>query len=157
MKKILFLWFILGAIYINLEIITRNYTDRVMLLVGGICGVLIGLINQHPKFYKAKIIFQSIIGTLIVLSVEFISGCILNLWLGLNIWDYSHLPLDVMGQICMLYGVIWFLLMPFAIWLEDTMRWLIYQWDLYFYRYSEPPLYDPYTLKSIYIDCFTGK
>ena len=35
--------------------------------------------------------------------------------LGLDVWDYSGLPGNVLGQICPAFGLLWFLLMPFAI------------------------------------------
>ncbi len=62
------------------------------------------------------------LGALIVLIVEFVSGCILNIWLGMGIWDYSNIPFNILGQVCLLYGMLWILLMPFAIWLEDKLN-----------------------------------
>ena len=61
---------------------------------------LIGLINEvipwEMAFWK-----QCIIGSFVVTGIEFVSGCIVNLWLGWNVWDYSHLPLNLLGQICL--------------------------------------------------------
>jgi hypothetical protein len=70
---------------------------------------------------------QSFLGALITLAVEFVSGLILNVWLGLNVWDYSHEPFNIMGQICPQYKVLWFLLMPLAIWVGDMIRWGLYR------------------------------
>jgi uncharacterized membrane protein len=129
-----------------------------MLFVGGLCGILVGLINQIPLFYNARIILQSAIGVFIVLAVEFISGCILNLWLKLDIWDYTGLWGNILGQVCVLFGLLWLALMPFAIWLEDTLCWLIYLWDEKLGRDAgKPPFIPPYTLLSIYKDFITGK
>jgi hypothetical protein len=129
-----------------------------MLVVGGLCGVLVGLLNQHPRFYTARIIWQSALGAVIVLAVELGAGIVLNIWLGLAVWDYSGLPGNVLGQICVQYGFLWLLLMPFAIWLEDTARWLIYSWDKLTgqNRYA-PPIQSPYTIVSVYKDFFTGR
>ncbi|MFQ9801704.1 MAG: putative ABC transporter permease [Clostridia bacterium] len=41
----------------------------------------------------------------------------------LQIWDYTGQPGNIMGQICLPYGVLWFAIMPFTIWLEDRLRW----------------------------------
>ena len=93
-----------------------------------------------------------------MLAVEFLSGCVLNLWLCLDVWDYSGLPGNVLGQICPAYGLLWFLLMPFAIWAEDTARWTIWNYECLVYGWTEsPPEQAPYSLKSIYRDFITGK
>lgn len=158
MKKIFVLWAVLGAVYITLELFWRGHTHPSMFVVGGICGVLVGLVNQTPPFYHAPVAVQSVIGAGIVLIVEFLSGCVLNLWLGLNVWDYSGQFGNIMGQVCLTYAVLWFLLMPFAIWAEDTARWLIYSWDRLLGRNTGPPPHcPPYTLHRVYTDFFTGK
>lgn len=159
MKKILILWAALGVMYVALETLFRGYSHPSMLVVGGLCGVLVGSINQHPRFYRAPIILQSAIGALAVLAVEFAAGCILNLWLGLDVWDYSGQPGNILGQICPQFGLLWFFIMPLAIWAEDTARWFIW-----FYARramgkgdARPPRFKPYTLKSIYIEFIQGK
>ncbi len=147
--KILVLWFLIGTIYYALEgiwhIRSGGYANIVMLPIGGLCGICIGSINQIPKFYNLKIIFQCLISTIIVLSIEFISGCILNIWLQLNIWNYSNYAFNILGQICLPYGLLWFIISPFAIWLEDVLRYK-------FWREGEY-----YSLLSIYKDLFTLK
>ena len=100
MKRILTIWAALGAAYVVFETLFRGYSHPSMFVVGGLCGVLVGAINQAPRFYRAPVIVQSVIGAVIVLAVEFISGCVLNLWLGLGVWDYSNQPGNVLGQIC---------------------------------------------------------
>lgn len=81
MKRILTIWATLGAAYVVFETLFRGYSHPSMFVVGGLCGVLVGAINQNPRFYRAPVIVQSVIGAVIVLAVEFISGCVLNLWL----------------------------------------------------------------------------
>ena len=99
MKRILTIWATLGAAYVVFETLFRGYSHPSMFVVGGLCGVLVGTINQAPRFYRAPVIVQSVIGAVIVLAVEFVSGCVLNLWLGLGVWDYSNQPGNVLGQI----------------------------------------------------------
>lgn len=158
MKRVLMLWSILGAFYVALEVLWRGESHPSMFVVGGLCGVLVGLINQLPRCYKTPVVVQSLIGAGIVLVVEFSSGLVLNVWLGLAVWDYSDKAFNLMGQVCLLYAGFWLLLMPFAIWMEDTLRWVIYIRSLLFPGKPEPkPLYQPYTIKSVYHDFFTGK
>ncbi len=44
-----------GFLYMVLEGIWRGWTNISMLVVGGLCGFLIGKLNEHPKFYDKKI------------------------------------------------------------------------------------------------------
>ncbi|MDR1736243.1 MAG: putative ABC transporter permease [Oscillospiraceae bacterium] len=158
MKRILILWIVLGAAYVTIEVLWRGHTHPSMFVVGGLCGVLVGLINQIPRFYRAPVVVQSLIGAAIVLIVEFLSGCVLNLWLGLGVWDYSGQFGNILGQVCAGYAVLWVFLMPFAIWAEDTGRWLIHAWDKLLRRSTgPPPQYPPYTIRRVYADFFTGK
>lgn len=78
MKRILTIWAALGAIYVALEVVFRGHSHPAMLIVGGLCGVLVGAINQAPRFYNAPVIVQAVIGAVIVLAVEFVAGCVLN-------------------------------------------------------------------------------
>lgn len=125
--KILAIWFIIGMVYFVIEGIWRipkgGYANISMFVVGGFCGLLTGSINQIPRFYNMSVWKQSVIGTFIVLAVEYISGYILNIKMGLAIWDYSNMYFNVNGQICFEFAVLWFFLMPAAIWLEDWIRW----------------------------------
>lgn len=158
MKRILTLWTVLGVMYVALEVFYRGYSHPSMFIVGGLCGVLVGAINQHPRFYHAPVYLQSIIGALIVLCVEFVSGCILNLWLGLGVWDYSDQPGNILGQICPVFGLLWFLIMPLAIWAEDTGRWLIWFYESAVYeRTGEEPAQAIYSLKTVYTEFIQGK
>ena len=148
-QKILILWIIIGMMYFSLEgiwhIPSGGYANIVMLPIGGLCGVLVGAINQVPKFYNMKVVYQSLISTGIILIVELVCGILVNLVLGLHIWDYSDRPFNILGQICLHYGVLWFLISPFAIWLEDNIRYRLWNEG------------SPYTLLSIYRDLLTFK
>ena len=157
MRRIVTLWFVLGCLYMAIEILWRGHSHISMLVVGGLCGLLVGAVNQSPRIWKLPIFTQSVIGASIVLVVEFIAGCILNLWLGLGVWDYSSLPGSILGQVCLPYAGAWMLLMPFAIWAEDTGRWLIWVWDGVFKKECEEPSIPPYTLGSIYLDFLLGR
>lgn len=126
MKKILILGFSLGAVYFYIEVFWKLCTGTephvIMTLIGGLCGVAVGAINEMPRCRSMKIWKQSLLGAGIVLLVEFMAGYILNCKLHMNLWDYSSLPLNLLGQICLLYGILWFFLMPLAICLEDGLR-----------------------------------
>ena len=67
-----------------------------------------------------------LIGGAIITVVEFVSGCIINLWLGWNVWDYSHIPLNILGQICLPFFFAWVGRSLVGIVLDDIIRWLCF-------------------------------
>ena len=120
--KHLILFIIGGIIYILIELGFRGHTALSMFFLGGLCFVLIGLINEAIP-WNMGIIWQGIIGSGIVTSLELVSGLILNVYLKLNIWDYSNLPFNFMGQICLYFSIAWIFLSLVAIVLDDYLRY----------------------------------
>ena len=53
------------------------------------------------------------------------AGLILNVWLGLDIWDYSNLPLNLCGQICLWYSALWYVLCLVFIPVFDWLRYWV--------------------------------
>ena len=120
--KHLILFIIGGIIYILIELGFRGHTALSMFFLGGLCFVLIGLINEVIP-WNMGIVWQGIIGSGIVTSLELVSGLILNVYLKLNIWDYSNLPFNFMGQICLYFSIAWIFLSLVAIVLDDYLRY----------------------------------
>lgn len=98
--------FCMGGLAYNLiEIFWRGYSHWSMFFVGGTCFHMMGNIGKRLNKYG-----RFVTGTLCagaVTAVEYISGCVVNLRWKLNVWDYSHLPGNVNGQVCLLYSVLW--------------------------------------------------
>ena len=118
----LFILFLIGGfIYMGIELLWRGRTHWTMGIVGGICFVLIGLINELFTF-EMYILTQAIIGAILVTIVEYISGCIINIHFGLAVWDYSNLPFNIQGQVCLLFSFLWVLLSVVAIYADDILR-----------------------------------
>lgn len=134
------LFSIFGMIYTNIELFFRNKTDVRMFFVGGLCGLLVGLINEI--FPKMRIIYQAFLSTIIILSIEFVSGYYFNIIKGLNIWNYSDMPFNIMGQICLPFGIIWFFLSILCIYVDDLLRYKLFD--------EEKPISLKDYLKSIF-------
>ena len=115
-----------GCIYYLIEMLFRGYSHWTMMVLGGICFVLIGKINESFFTERMPLLKQGIIGACIVTALEFVSGLILNVWLGLDIWDYSNQPYNVMGQICLLFSMLWILLSIVAVVVDDWLRYLLF-------------------------------
>ena len=64
---------------------------------------------------------QALFCAALVTAVELAAGLVLNVWLGLGIWDYSHLPGNLWGQICPQFFLVWvalcFAFIPIFDWL----------------------------------------
>ncbi len=105
-----------------------GWTSLWMFFIGGCLGVALGLLNEVGVFKKnANIFFQSLIGTAMVLLLEYMAGVVLNIWLDLSLWDYSDLPLNIDGQVSLLFAVYWFLLCPLVFWMDDLLRHVLYK------------------------------
>lgn len=107
MKKDAFLFLTGGAIYPTLEIAARGRTDFSMAVAGGLCLCLIdhicnGKIKDEPLYVRCAA------GSGIITGVEFMIGVLVNLILRLNVWDYSSMPLNILGQICLPFSLLWF-------------------------------------------------
>lgn len=112
--------------YTTLELLFRGVTYVQMLWIGGLVGVLVGLLNEHPAYYNRLMWQQCLLGTIITDVIEFISGYVLNIVLHRNIWDYSSMPYNFHGQICLFMTIAWFFLMPFAIYADDWLRYKLF-------------------------------
>lgn len=126
--KTLTLFLMGGAVYYGIEILWRGYSHESMFILGGICFVLVGLINEFLP-WDMGIAWQAFIGAFIITVAEFITGLVVNVWLGWNVWDYSEVPFNVMGQICLPFFFVWILLAIVAIVADDYIRWKLFDED----------------------------
>lgn len=124
--KHIVLFFIGGLIYYLIEILWRGYSHISMVFCGGLCFVLIGIVNELIP-WDIKLWKQMLIGSVIVTVVEFFTGCVVNLWMGLKVWDYSDLPFNILGQICLPFCIAWFFLSLVAIVIDDYLRYWLFK------------------------------
>lgn len=110
----------------SIELLWRGHSHWTMFILGGICFVLLGIINEVIPWCM-PLWQQVLIGTMIITGLEFVTGCVVNLWLGWNVWDYSNVPLNILGQICVPYVLLWIPISLFAIVLDDWLRYLLYR------------------------------
>lgn len=115
-----------GRLYTWIELLWRGWTHWAMFILGGVCFVILGLLNEYKIPWHWCLLRQAVVGACIVTGFEFITGCIVNLWLGWGVWDYSDLPFNICGQICLYYFLLWIPLSAAGIILDDWLRYLIY-------------------------------
>lgn len=119
--KYLTLFLVGGAFYYAMEVLFRGYSFLAMVGCGGLCFIICGVINEKSRCMP--LVLQQLIAASGITVIEFIFGLILNVWLGLNMWDYSNMPGNILGQICPQFMVLWFFLSAVGIILDDVIRW----------------------------------
>ena len=119
--KYLTLFLVGGAFYYALEVLFRGYSFLTMAGCGGLCFIICGVLNEKDRCMP--LVLQMAIAASGITAIEFIFGLILNVWLGLNMWDYSNMPGTILGQICPQFMVLWFFLSAVGIILDDVIRW----------------------------------
>lgn len=112
-----------GLLYILVEILWRGYSHWTMVLLGGVCFVLCGILDEVQ--HKPHIILQMLQGAIIITALEFITGCIVNLWFGWQVWDYGDLPFNILGQVCLYFFFTWFFLAYLVIKTENLLHKLV--------------------------------
>lgn len=95
-----------GGLYCCLEVLWRGFTHWSMAPVGGLCTLLIYCIG-HTRYSLCKKMLLCGVG---ITVIEGIGGVIFNIVLGMHVWDYSMLPFNFYGQVCLLFTGIWIML-----------------------------------------------
>lgn len=72
--------------------------------------------------------------TIFVVSMEFITGIIVNKWYHLAVWDYSDMPLQLWGQICLPFALIFSFLCTMGIFLSGYLLHWFYREPMPHYR-----------------------
>ncbi|WP_455543791.1 putative ABC transporter permease [Intestinibacter sp.] len=125
LRNYLILFLIGGIIYVLIEIAYRGYSHISMFIVGGICFVFMSSLNELP--FKIPLILQMFISCLFITGIELISGVILNIFLHLNVWDYSLNKFNFLGQICLKASISWFFLSLPGIYMGNFLKSILAQ------------------------------
>ena len=113
-----------GVGYTAIEVLWRGYSHPAMAVCGAICFYFVyRLCADHPR---TPILLRALIGALFITATELFAGCLLNIALGLRIWDYSHLPYQFLGQISLHYSVAWFFLSLLLCGVSRAVRRLVF-------------------------------
>ena len=97
-----------GVLYMMIELLWKASTHWTMGIAGGLSFAMMYII--HNKMKNVHIVTRAILCAICVTLIEFVCGCIVNIGLGWDVWDYSKRSFNIMGQICPLYSLFWFFL-----------------------------------------------
>ncbi|MGC4019848.1 MAG: hypothetical protein QM793_11895 [Muricomes sp.] len=128
MKKLseyLFFWTLGGTIYYTFEMVFRGFSHWSMFVLGGLCMVFFAQQGLWMK-WEDPLWLQVIRCALFVVSAEFITGIIVNKWMGWNVWDYSDQVFHVFGQICAPFAILFSGLCAMGIFLTGYLLYWLY-------------------------------
>ena len=124
------LWFWGGAVYFLLEVAYKTATGTpemiswTMLVLAVLLTIPVERCGEQLP-WGVPLWLQALACAALVTAAELAAGLILNVWLGLGVWDYSDLPGNFMGQICPQFAAVWFGLCLVFIPAFDWMRWSV--------------------------------
>ncbi len=97
-----------GILYSIIEIVWRGFTHWSMTAAGGVCFLLLYMLNR--RMAERAFLLRCLMGAGIITAVEFAAGVVVNLIFRLDVWDYSDMPFHLLGQVCPMFSFLWFLL-----------------------------------------------
>lgn len=124
------LWFWGGTVYFLLEVAFKTLTghpERIswtMLVVAILLTIPVERVGEQLP-WEVPLWLQALCCAALVTAVELIAGCVINLWLGWDVWDYTAMPGNLWGQICPQYSALWFVLCLVFIPVFDWLRWAV--------------------------------
>lgn len=76
-----------------------------MLIAGGIAFVMFSVVAD--RLYALPIALKAIICAVGITFIEFVFGVVFNIMLGMRVWDYSGIPFNLFGQVCLRFSLLW--------------------------------------------------
>lgn len=109
-----------GITYMVIELLWRGCTHWTMMILGGLCFLAAGAVNRIKRI---GLPIKMMICAVLITVLEFITGYIVNIKLGMNVWSYYDMNYNVMGQICLTYTIMWFFLSAGCIYADSYLRY----------------------------------
>jgi uncharacterized membrane protein len=123
-EELALVFFTGGVLYYTVEVLWRGWSHIAMAVLGGLCFICLYFMGR--LFPRIPLLLYCILGGVIVSLLELGAGELLNNVLGLGIWDYSSLPLNFRGQVCLLFSFFWCLISLPSFFLSKLMRTMIF-------------------------------
>lgn len=124
------LWTWGGTMYFLLEVLYKTWRGEperiswtMLILAVILCIPVERCGTQLP--WSCPLWLQALFCAALVTVTELAAGLILNVWLGLGVWDYSHLWGNLWGQICPQFFLVWWGLCVIFIPAFDWVRYSV--------------------------------
>ena len=125
--ELLYMALIGSLVYSLLEVAARGFTHWTMTVTGGFLAIVLYLMNWHAPPHTR--LLQYITGAIMITAVEMLVGVADNLILHWNVWDYTDMPLNLYGQICLPFMILFACLCAVGIYLSANILHLLYGED----------------------------
>lgn len=114
--------FCIGSImYCLIEVLFRRHTHWTMFLTGGTLFTALYFINLALK--TRSFVLRGLIGAAVITITELLVGVVVNIIFHLNVWNYSSIPGNILGQVCPSFSLCWFLLSIAAVYVVIFLHW----------------------------------
>ena len=106
------LWFWAGGVYFFIEVLWKTLRGRpdaiswTMFLLAIILAIPLERCGAEMKWETPLWVQGLVCGTAIT-AAELAAGLVLNVWLGLGVWDYSGLWGNFLGHVCPQFWLLW--------------------------------------------------
>lgn len=119
--------FLVGfCVYITIEVCFRTYSFPAMGLCGGLAIVILDKLNDRIS-WDLDILIQGLFGSLLITFFELIIGVLsLNGYLPI-MWDYSNMPLNYLGVICVPFSILWIFMSIIGIMVADAINYYVFE------------------------------
>lgn len=97
--------------------------------MGGLALIIIGRLNNEIS-WDFPLFWQCVVGGGVVTLIELIVGTYDRLFWHLHMWDYSHIPLNYRGIICLPFSLLWCCLALLAVLLDDSIEYYVFHGDI---------------------------
>ena len=112
-----------GLVYCGIELMWRERTHISSFIMGGTAILVVGGLNESYD-WDMPVWYQMLLSSFFITAMEYVVG--INFNTDYHIWDYRELWLNVDGQICLGYSLLWGLLGLVGILLDDFIRWVFF-------------------------------
>lgn len=119
--------FLVGfCMYITIETLFRGYSYWQMGICGGLAVVILDKINDTIS-WDIDLTLQGLLGMLLTTFMELIIGSLWSYFPIPQMWDYSNMPLNYKGIICVPFMIAWFALSLVAIFVADGINYYVFE------------------------------
>lgn len=125
LTKLLTLFLVGYCTYLAIEVTYKNISYPLMGVVGGISLLLFDQINNRIS-WELDLLLQGCIGSAIVTGFELIIGEGLKILNQPPMWDYSNMPLNYDGVICLPFSIIWIFITILGVLVADAYNYYLF-------------------------------
>lgn len=122
--KMMVLFLVGFVVYGLIELIYRGKTYPLMAVCGGVAILILDQINNKIS-WDVDLLLQGVIGSFVITSMEFIIGELSLHNILPAMWNYSNMPMNYKGIVCLPFSIIWIFLSIFGIFLADAMNYYV--------------------------------